>query len=258
MRKLWLALIGIALVLSSCSTPQTPAPTEPPAPTSTAAPTLPPTPAPTAAPTLAPTATVEPSPTPDPVLFKDDFDSALQPGWQWTRENPKYWNLDKNPGWLEIINRTGYVTKNSQENILLREAPSGNFEIITRIKFKPGKNFQFAGLTIFEDKANFLAFGRAFCSYCIGDGFYMDLYKASKLDGSNFAKPAPQTDTVYLSLMKTRDMYQSFYSENGTDWTPIGTKKSDMKPAYVGLVSGQGTSAKIPSDFDYFIIKSLP
>jgi beta-xylosidase len=252
-------LLVLIFVLCACQAQATPtaAPTQPPPPTNTPVPTE----APTATPEPTATATNEPSPTPDPILFRDDFEGALADGWEWTRENPKYWNLTENPGWLQIMNRGGYVSKNSQENILLRLAPEGNFEIITKLKFQPDHNFQFAGLIMLLDNKNYLQFGRAYCGYsppCVDDGFYIDYYEEGKTNGDNFATVAPDTDTIYLRLSKRATRFNAYYSENGADWLPIGEKNIQFKPISVGLVSGQGSSSKIPSDFDYFIIKQLP
>jgi hypothetical protein len=37
--------------------------------------------------TITPSPTIAPSPTPDPLLFKDDFNSSIDPGWKWVKEN---------------------------------------------------------------------------------------------------------------------------------------------------------------------------
>jgi beta-xylosidase len=257
MRTNFLIFMLATIILSACQTQSvvTDVATEIP-PTVTPLPTD----TPTATPEPTATATTVPSPTPDPILFRDDFEGTLADGWEWTRENPKYWNLTENPGWLQIINRTGYVSKNSQENILLRPAPEGNFEIITKIKFKPDRNFQFAGLIMLIDKTEIIQFGRAYCGYvppCANDGLYLDYYEESKLVGENFATAAPETDTIYLRLSKQVANFTAYYSEDGNNWITIG-RKTVFKPVSVGLFSGQGTSAKIPSDFDYFIIKQVP
>jgi beta-xylosidase len=255
-KNLIFILFLILVSLSACQAQATPtaAPTQPPPPTETPVPTEAPTA--TAEPTA--TATIQPSPTPDPILFRDDFEGSLAEGWEWTRENPKYWNLTENPGWLQIINRPGRLFQNSQDNVLLRPISEGNFEIITKLKFKPDHNFQYAGLIMLLDNKNYLQFGRAFCGSCGDDGLYMDYIEAAKFSGDNFTKSAPDTDTIYLRLSKRATRFNAYYSENGSDWLPIGEKNIQFKPISVGLISGQGSSAKIPSDFDYFIIKQLP
>ena len=155
MKKIFLCIVLMAVLLSACgapAAPPAPEPTLPPTATST------PLPPPTATP-LPPTATAEPSPTPDPLLFRDEFDGALGEGWQWVLENPQTWSLNSQPGWLEMVVSSGSVSAGSAENLLLRPAPEGNFELETKVKFKPTGDFQIAGLLIYESAANFVQFG---------------------------------------------------------------------------------------------------
>jgi len=98
------AFVLSVLVSSACGMPATPKPV----PTSTLAPTETPIP---------PTATLEPSPTSEPLLFRDDFEDSLREGWQWVEENPNYWNLTNNPGWLEIMARAGHVGNGDIDNL---------------------------------------------------------------------------------------------------------------------------------------------
>jgi beta-xylosidase len=206
------------------------------------------------------TVTLEPSPTPNPLLFRDNFDGAIDSGWQWIRENKKTWNLTNNPGWLEITVGNGNVANGNLDNLLLRQVPEGNFELETRVKFTPVGDFQLAGLLIYESAANFVQFGRAFCDFqqCANDGFYQDMYIGGTILPENFAIPAFATDTVYLRLRREGNKYTSYASENGTDWKLVGSHTSEMKPLFVGLVAGQAYSAPQVAQFDYFLINSLP
>jgi beta-xylosidase len=249
-KKILFVLVLIVFVLSACGTPTTPVPI----------PTNTPIPPPTETP-LPPTATLEPSPTPDPLLFRDDFDGSLGEGWQWTHENKDSWSLTNNPGWLEIMARSGHVAKGDIDNLLLHQTPEGNFELETKLKFDPLENFQFAGLLIYESAANFVQFGRAFCGYspCPGDGFYMDMTAGGNLVPENFATAAPDTDTVYLRLRREGDTFTAYASEDGKEWKLIGSHNNSVKPLFVGLVSGQAyNTVPKPAQFDYFVINTLP
>jgi beta-xylosidase len=229
---------------------------------STSAPQPTNTPAPLPAEIILPTTVpVEPAATPDPLLFRDDFNGALADGWQWTRENPSYWSLAKNPGWLEIFARPGHVNKANIENLLLRQAPAGNFELETRLKFKPGLDFQIAGLLIYASDADNVLFGRAYCSSstCTGDGLYMDLSTNGNFASGNFAAQAPSTDTVFLSLRREGNAFSAYLSEDGQQWTLIGTHQSGMQVMKVGLAVGQALNTEPqPAQFDFFSIKALP
>ena len=234
----------------------------------TAIPTVPPTtlPEPTKTPVPTPTlapAAIEPTlPPEDELLFRDDFEGKMDENWQWTRENKSAWSLSKEPGWLEIMAGAGNVGDGSIENLLLRSAPEGNFELETRLKFQPRVNFQIAGLLIFESGANFIQFGRAFCDVpaptCAGDGFYIDMVSGGDSNPENFSVAAPFTDTVLLRLRREGSTFTAYASEDGTEWQLIGTHNGEIAPAFIGLVSGQSTSAPIPAQFDTFIVRELP
>lgn len=252
MKKCFFVLALMVLVLSACATPATPAPI--PTETSTPIPSITPIP---------PTATVEPSPTatPDPFLFRDDFDGVLDKDWQWIREKDKYWNLTKNAGWLEIMARSGNIGDSTISNMLVRPAPEGNFELETQLKFKPAGNYQIAGLLIYESAENHIVFGRAFCSApaCVGDGYYFDFISDGNFTPENFATKAPETDTLYLRLLRQGDIYTAYGSEDRVEWKVIGTHNSSLKPLFIGLVAGQAyqTTPKA-AQFDYLNINALP
>lgn len=249
MRKSLYSIVALllALTLIACATPTPPPSTETPIPPPTNTP-------------LPPTATVEPSPTPDPLLFRDDFEGTLGEDWSWTNENKGYWNLTNNPGWLEITALPGHVGDGSIKNMLLRNAPDGNYELETHLKFQPTGNFQIAGLLIYESAANHTVFGRAFCGHCpAGDGYYFDMTIDGNFTGENFGTAAPAVDTLYLRLRREGNTYTSYGSEDGTDWQVIGTHTSEMSPMFVGLVSGQAVNTNPkPAQFDYFVINALP
>jgi len=259
MKNIILLVVLGALMLAACGAPATPAPqptlapTTPPTVTNTQVP--PPTPTP-----LPPTETPEPSPTPDPLLFRDDFESSLGEGWQWVREKPAAWSLTNNPGWLEVLVSAGNVSEGSVDNLLLRPAPEGNFELETKLNFKPTGDFQIAGLLMYESAANFVQFGRAFCDYpqCANDGFYIDMVVGGGMNPENFAVAAPDTDVVYLRLRREGSTYTAYASEDGREWKLIGSHRSEMKVMFVGLVAAQAWSAPKPAQFDYFVINSLP
>ncbi len=235
-RKQVLVLFFISIIMTACSSPSAPKaePALPIIPTNTDVP----------APTIAPT------PTPDLLIFKDDFNGAIGPGWTVQNINKKT-SLTNNPGWLEIIAKSPVGSK----NYLLRPIPEGNFDLETKLIFEPVANYQIAGLIIYYSSTNFIQFGRAYVNG--NDGFYMDNIKSGNFIGSNFATPAPGTDTVYLRLRRQNDTYTSFYSEDGSNWIEIGSHTSTIKPKSVGFMAGQSTSGSRPAQFDYFVINKI-
>lgn len=251
-----LVVLIMFIILTACSSPapSMPDPTSPPPPTNT------PIPLPTAT-NLPPTATIEPSPTPDPLIFKDEFEGELGEGWSWTKENKKTWSLTNEPGWLEIVARPGYVGDGTLENLLLRPIPEGNFEIETKLNFKPVGDYQIAGLLIYESSANFLQYGRAFCDavgFCANDGFYIDFITDGNPDGQNLATSAENSEIAYLRLRREGNRYTAYASQDGQVWKLIGEKIGDMNPKFIGLIAGQAWSSPQTAQFDYFLVNQLP
>jgi beta-xylosidase len=245
--KLFILILAV-IVLSACGTSgNLPAPTNPPA-----------------APATVPPATnvvLSPKSTPGPVIFKDDFTGALDSNWQWTREDNKNWSLTSNPGWLEIKVGSGSVSDGGIANLLMRQAPAGNFELETTLKFKPVANNQFAGLIIYESAKAYVQFGRGFCdgAKCTGDGYYMDLVSGGSSIPANSTQKASDNDTVTLRLQREGNLFTAFISENGGEWKVIETNNNSLMPLSVGLVAGQGMNATpVPAQFDSFVINALP
>ena len=248
MKKIFFILVLAVLVLSSCAkSGVAPVPTNPPAQLSTVPP--------------ATIALLSPKSTPGPVIFQDDFKGALDGNWQWTREDNKNWSLTNNPGWLEIVVGSGSVGVGDISNLLMRQAPSGNFELETTLKFKPTGNNQFAGLIIYESAKSYVKFGRGFCdsAQCTGDGYYMDAVSGGSVLPENSSAKATDSDTVTLRLQREGNLFTAFVRENGGEWKVIITNNNSLLPLSVGLVAGQGIkTAPMPAQFDNFVINALP
>ena len=196
----------------------------------------------------------------DPNYFRDDFDTTLGAGWQWMREDPSNWSLSAIPGTLQINVDGGQVSDETIRNLLLRQAPTGNFQIETKVTFRPNVDFQFAGLIVYESAPNLIQAGRAFCDLpdvCVGEGLYVDYYNNGNFVTPNFAASYTDSD-VYLRLLRQGDTYTFQSSSNGSEWILRGGTVSTMNPLQIGLVAGQNTVELIPAQFDYFEVRSLP
>ena len=200
------------------------------------------------------------APVNDPNYFRDDFDSALAAGWQWRNEHASNWSLSAVPGALQINVDGGQVSDDTIRNLLLRQAPGGNFQIETKVTFSPKADFQFAGLIVYESPPNIIQAGRAFCDLpdvCVGDGLYVDYYNNGNFVTPNFAAAYTNSD-AYLRLVRQGDTYTFQSSPNGSEWILRGGTVSTMNPLQIGLVAGQNTVDLIPALFDYFEVRSLP
>jgi beta-xylosidase len=196
----------------------------------------------------------------DPNYFRDDFDATLGAGWQWLNEDPDNWSLSAVPGTLQINVDGGHVSDETIRNLLLRQAPAGNFQIETKVTFKPTADFQFAGLIVYESPPNLIQAGRAFCDLpdvCVGEGLYVDYYNNGNFVTPNFAAAYTDRD-AHLRLVRQGDTYTFQSSSNGSEWILRGGTVSTMNPLQIGLVAGQNTGDLVPALFDYFEVRSLP
>ena len=196
----------------------------------------------------------------DSNYFRDDFENDLGSGWQWLREVPTNWSLNAVPGQLQINVDGGEVSDETMTNLLLRDAPVGNFQIESKITFSPSADFQFAGLIIYESPSNLIQAGRAFCDLpdvCVGDGLYVDYYNNGSFVTPNFAAAYPDSE-VYLRLVRQGETYTFQSSADGSEWILRGGTVSSMNPLQIGLAAGQNTTSIIPALFDYFEVRSLP
>lgn len=68
--------------------------------------------------------------------------------------------------------------ENGLNNLLLRDVPEDDFDILTRVVGAPSVNFQQAAIFTYEDENNFVSVNRGFCEPCVGGAVYM----ASEVD----------------------------------------------------------------------------
>jgi serine/threonine protein kinase len=192
--------------------------------------------------------------------FTDNFENQLAEGWWWEAEDPSRWSLSNEPGALQIIaSGTSFSIDGIPTNLLVREAPNGDFEISTLLRFSPQANYQFAGLVVFQDKGNALQFGRGYCNspgICIGDGLYFDSWQNTANSESNLSAKI-WGEQVYLRLRKAGNVYSAFYSSDGYTWTLLGEYERELSNIRVGVTAAQSPT-NIPATFDFFSLSEPP
>ncbi len=212
-------------------------------------------------PTSAPLPPQPPEPTrtplPEGVLFRDDFEGELQPGWEWQYENPAKWTFTDD-GWLQIIGeRNALLTENRQNNLLWYPLPAGDFVISVHLRTKPFANFHQAAIFIYEDPGNYITINRGYCDLCStgGNGFYMD-YKIAREIGTYMAKA--DAEDVYLRLESKDNILSGYYAVEPGGWVRLGRFGNYFQFRRVGLgVSSVRALDDVVGLFDYFEI-SLP
>jgi beta-xylosidase len=201
---------------------------------------------------------VNATPESDPykLIWIDNFDdTTLDSRWAWVREDPAFWSLTTNPGYLQITAQNGglHGTGGDQENILLTPAPSGDFMIITKLDFAPYENYQIAGLLIYEDEDNYLYLGRGYA-----DGSKVRF--RNEIDGITTTETmdVPQT-SIYLRIIRDNNIYFGFYSLDGSNWEFVGVQYNDLLNPGIGVGATPGlTQTEIPVDFDFIQLEVIP
>jgi len=197
------------------------------------------------------------TPLPAGVLFRDDFDGELQPGWEWENENPERWAITDD-GWLEIVGEHDSLLGHEyQNNLLWYPLPGGDFVITVHLKTSPYENFQQATIYLYEDPENFIALNRGYCDICQtgGGGFYMEYKIGGKFNAYQIATDA---EDVYLRLESKGTILSGYYATEPDQWKRIGRFGDyfDFKNVGIG-VTNSGTPNDVIGLFDYFEI-SLP
>ena len=275
MKKVGVLLLGVCILLAACAqateVPPTLEPTQEPTATK-----VPPTdtPEPTAT-KIPPTATDEPTstpelptqtPLPEGMLFRDEFEGELQPGWTWINEDANRWSFVEG-GWLEIVGGDQGLFGEDEfviSNFLSREVPEGEFEITTHVQANPNENFQQATIYIFENPNNYIALNLGYCEPCStgGPGFYMETIIDNNPFGPAYMIERSPNDTdVYLRLVNQGESLIGYYATTEGEWERIGAFGNYFEFKYVGLGATNSNPGGVENDivarFDYFEI-TLP
>lgn len=189
-------------------------------------------------------------------LFKDEFDGqTLDASWLIIRENQSDWSLSSHPGYLRIVTKTENLWHINVNNKIkfLRNAPHGNFEIVTRVTYNPSQKFQQAGLVIYGDEDNYVMITRQ-----MDDAADVEMSREiSKVPGS---KTVPTNlTTLYLKLTKSEGNVAGAFSSDGVSWTTVdtvsGVKSVHQKVGLIGYNAQLNTA--VDADFDFFKIEPV-
>jgi len=201
----------------------------------------------------------------------DDFNSpTLNPDWQWFNEDPTRWSLTASPGNLRIIGSAGdmWSTCNNPTNLLLQQAPDGDFEIQTKVSIHPTTDYQQGGLIIFEDVDNYVKLDVLWSDGSGGENVEFILEKNGEVPSYpwpfftvDLEKPA------FLKIIKSNTTYTGFYSPDGHLWRTVGSFTADLGEnlttgiyaisSFVDPPNCNGYVPDIQVDFDYFGMSSV-
>lgn len=89
--------------------------------------------------------------TPEEPIFRDDFNSQLNPEWVWQNEDTSRYRISDN-GWLEINGGDESILAGGHKaNVLWIALPKDDFEISIHLKSQPLFDFHRVGLLLYED-----------------------------------------------------------------------------------------------------------
>lgn len=194
------------------------------------------------------------TPLPAGVLFRDDFEGKLQPGWEWENENADKWTFTDD-GWLQIIGESdNLLRENRQNNLLWYPLPAGDFVITVHLNTKPFENFQQTAIYIYQDPENYVTINRGYCDLCPtgGGGFYMDYEINGQMGSYNTATDA---EDVYLRLESKDNTISGYYATAPDQWERLGRFGNFFQFTKVGIgVSNVRAANDVVGQFDYFEI----
>jgi hypothetical protein len=254
--------LRVDYALPTATPTNTPIPTQTPSKTLTATATRTRTPTPTR--TRTRTSTAKPNTRLElPIIMldwrafgSDDFNhTTLDQRWMWNFNDPSRWSLSAYPGFLEILTDSGDV---GLKNLALQYAPLGDFAISTRLLYLPVRNYEVAGIVLWQDRRNYLMLARGYADLAsggVGTGIYFFRTENGHRVGSDFGTSLPSVVEVYLRVVRQGNTYTGYYSLDGATWTLVGshTPSAGVLLSRVGLTAAQDLAAgAMPADFDYF------
>lgn len=175
-----------------------------------------------------------------------DTIGGLAEGWQtvnWESDKP---SLDSDAPCVVTIPVLNGDLGNGKavKNLLLREAPEGDFDIRVKVTGGLAQNFESVGLIAYHDNANSVALERRSHSYFGGNVFCI-----TNFEGSGNEPYVAETDAqadAYLRLVKEGTTFTAYYSYTGEEWTVVNTVTNETvgnsDSLKIGLIARAGNN----------------
>lgn len=183
-------------------------------------------------------------------------------GWQWIDPDEKY-----APTPHDVKKRVLSVTIPTGKDLYgeNRTAPryvkaiTGDFQIETRLKFRPTEDYQGAGLLIYKDDNDYIRFERAYGGVGGGgSGLRIDARTAN--DYKTLATPgdiATDVDEVELKMVRSGRKFTAFWREDeNSEWREAGEYESDYPETILAGLIMCNTAREVTVEFQY--IRLLP
>jgi PKD repeat protein/glucose/arabinose dehydrogenase len=190
----------------------------------------------------------------------DDFDgtSLAEPPWEVVRRDQQ---LTVSGGALRIPAQQGdvYAAGGNAKNLVLRQAPAGAWEAVTKLSFNGSEQYHQAGLIVYGDDDNYAKLGRIAHS-TTGDEkfeFISETGGSPRNDAADSTANLPGSfpDDFLLKLTSDGTSVTAAYSTDGAAWTAVGRPAALPPGARIGMFSFSSQAASAPeAAFDSFRI----
>lgn len=196
-------------------------------------------------------------------VYSDEFAGSLNPRWSWSNPDPRFWSLTRFPGYLSLDAQSGdlWGKCNSVTNLLLQDAPPGDFTLETCLEIRITAGFQQAGLIVYHDDDNYLKFDALRSGPPVGENVEL------VIENNGASPPWNNLSTnldgpIYLKLVRQGTFYRGLFSSDGNSWQIVSTIQSGLfRQPRIGLYafasyanptlcSGANTNFRV--NFDYF------
>lgn len=199
-----------------------------------------------------PTHTPQPLPSGAPPLVRgqdEEFDADRINRWTIFQEDPDTWRLED--GRLVITMEDGDIheERNDLRNLFLQYAPHGDFDVTTRVRASPQRNYEQAFLMVWQDQHNYVKL-----SMIHDDGTNgVEVAVERNVRNRNVTRPTELPPEMSLRISKRGDTYRFATSDDGRHWTPVGkpveVKLIDLRIG-IGATSPE-SDAGSPAAFDF-------
>ncbi|MGC4852757.1 ThuA domain-containing protein [Micromonospora sp. DT4] len=185
----------------------------------------------------------------------DDFNGNTLDKGRWTsvvRENQLY---SLGGGALKLPTGVGdlYGARNDATNLVLQAAPTGAWEMTTKVTLGVTANYQQAGLLVYGDDDNY-----AKVDLLYNGSRRVEFISETAATPRNDAADAPAGDTVYLRITSDGTNLTAAFSGDGQTFTPVGRSAAlaGITNPRIGVFAlNGGTEAPVvDAAFDSFVV----
>jgi regulation of enolase protein 1 (concanavalin A-like superfamily) len=216
----------------------------------------------------------DPEPQPPALVAIETFKGKFSLKWKPVRPDPKYASLTKHKGKFTITTQRGSIHADAAargdppaKNIYLIDNPladDADFEVVTCITgFAPKKQYQQAGLILYNDDDNYVKWAYEF-SYVKDGSLALGLIRETMAKTAHTHIDAPEKADVklWLRLTKRKNSYEYASSTDGRTFTVHGEAEwGDKAPGRIGILAKNGGPAGVPeidACFERFELRSPP